>query len=125
MSRQENKIQGFNNLTKSLRLQHLRYLLRRSKASQKRLRLDEYNSKLRSILKNCTKIIEANHQHVKQDTIRGARRDRAHQRRALAGPRRRGNRHLDKSHIAAHTYPTNTNTGISNSEWTSTFLRAG
>lgn len=112
------KLHGFNNLTKSLSFNIYDICYARSKASQ----IDyleyideEYNSeKLKRILEEVTNIIEANIVNISTQDYepRGASVtvliNEGHYPRSddvLA--------HLDKSHIAAHTYPeNNTNTGI-------------
>ena len=114
------KLQGFNNLTKSLSFNIYDICYARSKASQNDYLeyIDEvYNSKkLRSILEEVTKIIEANIINMSSQDYdpRGASvtvlinegHSPIYENGMVA--------HLDKSHIAAHTYPeTNTNTGIS------------
>jgi S-adenosylmethionine decarboxylase proenzyme, Escherichia coli form len=115
------KLQGFNNLTKSLSFNIYDICYARSKASQNDYLeyIDEvYNSKkLRSILEEVTRIIEANVINMSSQDYdpRGASVtvliNEGH------SPVYEGGgalAHLDKSHIAAHTYPeTNTNTGIS------------
>jgi len=113
------KLHGFNNLTKSLSFNIYDICYARSKASQ----LDyleyideEYNSeKLRCILEEVTNIIEAKVVNISTQDYdpRGASVtvliNEGHY------PRTEGVlAHLDKSHIASHTYPeNNTNTGIS------------
>jgi S-adenosylmethionine decarboxylase len=114
------KLQGFNNLTKSLSFNIYDICYARSKASQNDYLeyIDEvYNSKkLRSILEEVTRIIEANIINMSSQDYdpRGASvtvlinegHSPIYESNAVA--------HLDKSHITAHTYPeTNANTGIS------------
>jgi S-adenosylmethionine decarboxylase len=114
-------LQGFNNLTKSLSFNIYDICYARSKASQNDYLeyIDEvYNSKkLRSILEEVTHIIEANIINMSSQDYdpRGA---------SVTVLINEGHHpilesdavvaHLDKSHIAAHTYPeTNSITGIS------------
>jgi len=115
------KLQGFNNLTKSLSFNIYDICYARSKASQIDYLeyIDEvYNSaKLRSILEEVTNIIEAKIVNLStQDYApRGASVtvliNEGHHPRESSGLMELA--HLDKSHIAAHTYPeNNTNTGI-------------
>ncbi len=111
-------LQGFNNLTKSLSFNIYDICYARSKASQIDYLeyVDEaYNStKLREILEEVTNIIQANIINISTQDYdpRGASVtvliNEGHQvQSSVTG-------HLDKSHIAAHTYPeTNTKTGIS------------
>lgn len=111
-------LQGFNNLTKSLSFNIYDICYARSKASQIDYLeyVDEvYNStKLREILERVTEIIQANIINISTQDYdpRGASVtvliNEGHQvQSSVTG-------HLDKSHIAAHTYPeTNTKTGIS------------
>jgi S-adenosylmethionine decarboxylase len=112
------KLQGFNNLTKSLSFNIYDICYARSKASQIDYLeyIDEvYNSeKLRSIVEGVTEIIQARIVNISSQDYdpRGASvtvliNEGHHPRNpdALA--------HLDKSHIAAHTYPENNiDTGI-------------
>ena len=112
------KLQGFNNLTKSLSFNIYDICYARSKASQ----IDyleyideEYNSeKLRSIVEEVTNIIQARIVNISTQDYdpRGASvtvliNEGHHPRDSgVLG-------HLDKSHIAAHTYPENNiDTGI-------------
>lgn len=110
------KLHGFNNLTKSLSFNIYDICYTRSKASQ----IDyleyideEYNSdKLRSIVEEVTSIIQARIVNISSQDYdpRGASvtvliNEGHNPRNTLA--------HLDKSHIAAHTYPENNiDTGI-------------
>ncbi|MBN2036627.1 MAG: adenosylmethionine decarboxylase [Chitinispirillaceae bacterium] len=116
------KLQGFNNLTKSLSFNIYDICYARSKASQidyLEYIDDMYNSeKLRSLLEDVTDIIQAQVVNIStQDYYpRGASVtvliNEGHLALGMAG----GDyvAHLDKSHITAHTYPeTNTRTGIS------------
>ncbi|MDG5815268.1 adenosylmethionine decarboxylase [Chitinispirillales bacterium ANBcel5] len=113
------KLQGFNNLTKSLSFNIYDICHAKSKSSQ----IDyleyideEYNSeKLRSILEEVTNIIQAKIVNISTQDYdpRGASVtiliNEGHH------PREEGDvvAHLDKSHIAAHTYPeNNTENGI-------------
>ncbi len=104
------KLHGFNNLTKSLSFNIYDICYARSKASQ----IDyleyideEYNSeKLRSIVEEVTSIIQAKIINISSQDYdpRGASvtvliNEGHHPRDTVA--------HLDKSHIAAHTYPEN------------------
>jgi S-adenosylmethionine decarboxylase len=114
------KLQGFNNLTKSLSFNIYDICYARSKASQIDYLeyIDEvYNSeKLRSIVEEVTNIIQAKIVNISTQDYdpRGASVtvliNEGHypledDRIVVA--------HLDKSHIAVHTYPeNNTNTGI-------------
>lgn len=111
------KLQGFNNLTKSLSFNIYDICYARSKASQidyLEYIDDVYNSeKLRSILEEVTNIIQAKVVNISTQDYdpRGASVtvliNEGHHPRDVVG-------HLDKSHIAAHTYPeNNTITGIS------------
>lgn len=113
------KLQGFNNLTKSLSFNIYDICYARSKASQNDYLeyIDEvYNSaKLRSILEEVTRIIQANIINMSSQDYdpRGASVtvliNEGHY--PVSGS---SVAHLDKSHITAHTYPeTNTRTGIS------------
>ncbi|MBD3241847.1 MAG: adenosylmethionine decarboxylase [Chitinivibrionales bacterium] len=114
-------LEGFNNLTKSLTFNIYDICYARSKASQEAYLEyidEEYNSiKLRTILEEVSRIIQAKIVNLSTQDYdpRGASvtalineghhplQERPY---ALA--------HLDKSHLAAHTYPeTNTRTGIS------------
>ncbi len=109
------KLQGFNNLTKSLSFNIYDVCYARSKASQIDYLeyIDEmYNSaKLRSILEEVTNIIEAKIVNISTQDYdpRGASVtiliNEGHY------PRENDENtvlaHLDKSHIAAHTYPEN------------------
>lgn len=114
-------LEGFNNLTKSLTFNIYDICYARSKASQEAYLEyidEEYNSvKLRTILEEVSRIIQAKIVNLSTQDYdpRGASvtalineghhplRDRPF---SLA--------HLDKSHLAAHTYPeTNCRTGIS------------
>ncbi|MBD3317384.1 MAG: adenosylmethionine decarboxylase, partial [Chitinivibrionales bacterium] len=112
------RLEGFNNLTKSLSFNIYDICYARSKASQIDYLeyIDEvYNStKLRAILEHVTKIIDAKIINIATQDYdpRGAsvtvliNEGHIPQGAAFA--------HLDKSHIAAHTYPeTNAHTGIS------------
>jgi S-adenosylmethionine decarboxylase len=114
-------LQGFNNLTKSLTFNIYDICYARSRASQEEYLeyIDEkYNSrKLRTILEEVTRIIQARIVNISTQDYqpRGASVtcliNEGHYSRddspyAVA--------HLDKSHLAAHTYPeTNERTGIS------------
>jgi S-adenosylmethionine decarboxylase len=115
------KLQGFNNLTKSLSFNIYDICYARSKASQNDYLeyIDEvYNSKkLRSILEEVTRIIEANIINMSSQDYdpRGASVtvliNEGHNPVLTEGG---VVAHLDKSHIAAHTYPeTSSITGIS------------
>ena len=113
------KLQGFNNLTKSLSFNIYDICYARSKASQNDYLeyIDEvYNSKkLRSILEEVTKIIEANIINMSSQDYdpRGASVTVLINEGHTALPQGT-TAHLDKSHIAAHSYPeTNPVTGIS------------
>lgn len=104
------KLHGFNNLTKSLSFNIYDICYARSKASQ----IDyleyideEYNSeKLRSIVEEVTRIIQAKIVNISTQDYdpRGASVtvliNEGHEPRDTVA-------HLDKSHIAAHTYPEN------------------
>ena len=114
------KLEGFNNLTKSLSFNIYDVCYARSKASQTDYLeyIDEkYNSeKLRSIIEEVTGIIEARIVNISTQDYepRGASVtvliNEGHSAHQLPGQVA----HLDKSHIAAHTYPeTNSATGIS------------
>jgi len=114
------KLQGFNNLTKSLSFNIYDICYARSRASQidyLEYIDDVYNSeKLRAIAEDVTKIIDAKIVNIStQDYIpRGASVtvliNEGHHTAGTDGVLA----HLDKSHIAAHTYPeNNSNTGIS------------
>ena len=116
------KLQGFNNLTKSLSFNIYDICFARSKASQLGYLEyidDVYNSeKLRSILEEVIRIIQAKIVNISTQDYepRGASVtvliNEGHNTRA--GDERGILAHLDKSHIAAHTYPeNNTETGIS------------
>jgi S-adenosylmethionine decarboxylase len=115
-------LQGFNNLTKSLSFNIYDICYARSKASQEEYLSyidEEYNSrKLHAILEEVAAIIQAKIVNISTQDYepRGASVTclineghhplNDHSNMALA--------HLDKSHLAAHTYPeTNTRTGIS------------
>ncbi len=107
------KLQGFNNLTKSLSFNIYDICYARSKNSQIDYLeyIDEvYNSeKLRSILEEVTNIIEAKIVNISTQDYdpRGASVtiliNEGHHPREEKGVLA----HLDKSHIAAHTYPEN------------------
>ncbi len=118
---QKISLEGFNNLTKSLTFNIYDICYARSKTSQEAYLEyidEEYNSvKLRTILEEVSRIIQAKIVNLSTQDYdpRGASvtalineghhplLDKPH---ALA--------HLDKSHLAAHTYPeTNSRTGIS------------
>lgn len=111
------KLQGFNNLTKSLSFNIYDICYARSKASQIDYLeyIDEvYNSeKLRSIIEEVTNIIQARIVNISSQDYdpRGASvtvliNEGHHPRDPVLA-------HLDKSHIAAHTYPENNiDTGI-------------
>ncbi len=114
------KLQGFNNLTKSLSFNIYDICYARSKASQTDYLeyVDEqYNSKkLRAILVEVTKIINAKIINISTQDYdpRGASVtvliNEGHQVAAESAI----TAHLDKSHITAHTYPEmNSKTGIS------------
>jgi S-adenosylmethionine decarboxylase len=113
------KLQGFNNLTKSLSFNIYDICFARSKASQNDYLdyVDEvYNSKkIRSILEEVTRIIEANIINMSSQDYepRGASVTVLINEGHASSPQ--GSvAHLDKSHIAAHTFPeTNSITGIS------------
>lgn len=111
------KLKGFNNLTKSLSFNIYDICYARSKASQIDYLeyIDEvYNSeKLRSIIEEVTSIVQARIVNISSQDYdpRGASVtvliNEGHH------PRDTELAHLDKSHIAAHTYPENNiNTGI-------------
>lgn len=115
------KLEGFNNLTKSLSFNIYDICYARSKASQNDYLEyidEEYNSKkLQSIIEEVTRIIEARIVNLSTQDYdpRGASVtaliNEGHHplmdSHAYVG-------HLDKSHIAAHTYPENNpDTGIS------------
>jgi S-adenosylmethionine decarboxylase len=113
------KLQGFNSLTKSLSFNIYDICYARSKASQNAYLdyIDEvYNSKkIRSILEQVTKIIEANIINMSSQDYdpRGASVTVLLNDRQPILPEDHFF-HLDKSHISAHTYPeTNPETGIS------------
>jgi S-adenosylmethionine decarboxylase len=111
------KLQGFNNLTKSLSFNIYDICYARSKASQIDYLeyIDEvYNSeKLRSIAEEVTSIVQARIVNISSQDYepRGASvtvliNEGHHPRNPILA-------HLDKSHIAAHTYPENNiDTGI-------------
>jgi S-adenosylmethionine decarboxylase len=114
------KLQGFNNLTKSLSFNIYDICYARSRASQLDYLEyidDEYNSeKLRTIAEEVTNIIEAKIVNISTQDYdpRGASVtvliNEGHHTLDSDGVLA----HLDKSHIAAHTYPeNNTKTGIS------------
>lgn len=114
------KLQGFNNLTKSLSFNIYDICYARSRASQLDYLEyvdDVYNSeKLRSIAEEVTNIIEAKIVNISTQDYdpRGASVtvliNEGHHPLENEGVLA----HLDKSHIAAHTYPeNNTKTGIS------------
>lgn len=114
------KLQGFNNLTKSLSFNIYDICYARSRASQidyLEYVDDVYNSeKLRSIAEEVTNIIEAKIVNISTQDYdpRGASVtvliNEGHHPLENEGVLA----HLDKSHIAAHTYPeNNTKTGIS------------
>ncbi len=114
------KLQGFNNLTKSLSFNIYDICYARSRASQLDYLEyvdDVYNSeKLRSIAEEVTNIIEAKIVNISTQDYdpRGASVtvliNEGHHPLENEGILA----HLDKSHIAAHTYPeNNTKTGIS------------
>ena len=117
------KLEGFNNLTKSLSFNIYDICYARSKTSQMGYLEyidDVYNSeKLRSILEEVTNIIQAKIVNISTQDYdpRGASVtiliNEGHQQ--LEGPEGPGFvAHLDKSHITAHTYPeNNSKTGIS------------
>jgi S-adenosylmethionine decarboxylase len=116
------KLQGFNNLTKSLSFNIYDICYARSKASQMDYLEyidDVYNSeKLRSILEEVTSIIQATVVNISTQDYdpRGASVtvliNEGH--RALGSGGGNYVAHLDKSHITAHTYPeNNAKTGIS------------
>lgn len=112
------RLEGFNNLTKSLSFNIYDICYARSKASQIDYLeyIDEmYNStKLRAILEEVTKIIDAKIINIATQDYdpRGASVTVLINEGHL--PQGATVAHLDKSHIAAHTYPeTNTHTGIS------------
>jgi len=108
------KLHGFNNLTKSLSFNIYDICYAPSKSSQNDYLeyIDEvYNSeKLRSILEEVTNIIEAKIVNISTQDYdpRGASVtiliNEGHSPMAMAG---HAVAHLDKSHIAAHTYPEN------------------
>jgi S-adenosylmethionine decarboxylase len=113
------KLQGFNSLTKSLSFNIYDICYARSKASQYDYLdyIDEvYNSKkIRSILEEVTRIIEANIINMSSQDYepRGASVTVLINEGHLSVPQATV-AHLDKSHISAHTYPeTNPVTGIS------------
>jgi S-adenosylmethionine decarboxylase len=112
------KLQGFNSLTKSLSFNIYDICYARSKASQNDYLdyIDEvYNSKkIRSILEEVTRIIEANIINMSSQDYepRGASVTVLINEGHLVPQETVA--HLDKSHISAHTYPeTNPVTGIS------------
>jgi S-adenosylmethionine decarboxylase len=118
------KLQGFNNLTKSLSFNIYDICYARSKASQLdyvEYIDDVYNSeKLRSILEEVTNIIQAKVVNISTQDYdpRGASVtvliNEGHQSLDSVGGGGDFVAHLDKSHITAHTYPeNNTLTGIS------------
>jgi S-adenosylmethionine decarboxylase len=114
-------LEGFNNLTKSLTFNIYDICYARSKSSQEKYLEyidEEYNSnKLRAILEEVTRIIQAKIVNLSTQDYdpRGASvtcliNEGHHP--LLHGSYALG--HLDKSHLAAHTYPeTNRKTGIS------------
>jgi S-adenosylmethionine decarboxylase len=113
------KLQGFNSLTKSLSFNIYDICFARSKASQNDYLdyVDEvYNSKkIRSILEEVTRTIEANIINMSSQDYepRGASVTVLINEGHAPIPTHAA-AHLDKSHIAAHTYPeTNPVTGIS------------
>jgi S-adenosylmethionine decarboxylase len=116
------KLEGFNNLTKSLSFNIYDICYARSKSSQidyLEYIDDVYNSeKLRSLLEDVTSIIQAKVVNISTQDYdpRGASVtvliNEGHHTLGMGGGDFVG--HLDKSHITAHTYPeTNTKTGIS------------
>ncbi len=114
------KLQGFNSLTKSLTFNIYDICYARSKASQNDYLeyIDEvYNSKkLRSILEEVTTIIQASIINISTQDYepRGASVAVLINEGHAAYPGQSVTAHLDKSHIAAHTYPeTNPHSGIS------------
>jgi S-adenosylmethionine decarboxylase len=114
------KLSGFNNLTKSLMFNIYDICYARSKASQNDYLeyVDEvYNSsKLRSILEEVTRIIQASIINISSQDYdpRGASVTVLINEGHVATPSSGVTAHLDKSHIAAHTYPeTNPISGIS------------
>ncbi|MDD5674322.1 MAG: adenosylmethionine decarboxylase, partial [Chitinivibrionales bacterium] len=113
------KLVGFNSLTKSLSFNIYDICYARSKASQNDYLEyidEEYNSaKLRSILEEVTRIIQANIISMSSQDYdpRGASVTVLINEGLRASPAGEV-MHLDKSHITAHTYPeTNGATGIS------------
>jgi S-adenosylmethionine decarboxylase len=117
------KLEGFNNLTKSLSFNIYDICYARSKTSQLgyiEYIDDVYNSeKLRSILEEVTNIIQAKIVNISTQDYdpRGASVtiliNEGHQQLEGAGGKDFV-AHLDKSHITAHTYPeNNSKTGIS------------
>jgi S-adenosylmethionine decarboxylase len=114
------KLQGFNNLTKSLSFNIYDICYARKKASQDGYLeyIDEvYNSKkLRSIVEEVTGIIQASIINISTQDYepRGASVTALMNEGHLMYPGQSITGHLDKSHIAAHTYPeTNPHSGIS------------
>lgn len=118
---QKIRLQGFNNLTKSLSFNIYDVCYARSKASQEEYLQyvdDEYNSrKLRTICEEVTSIIQAKIVNVSTQDYepRGASVtvliNEGHAPHTESASHVA---HLDKSHIAVHTYPeTNSQTGIS------------
>jgi len=113
------KLQGFNNLTKSLSFNIYDICYARSKSSQNDYLeyIDEvYNSKkLQSIVEEVTQIIQA--KIINMSTQDYEPRGASVTVLINEGHMTSGSdvtAHLDKSHIAVHTYPeTNSNTGIS------------
>lgn len=114
------RLSGFNNLTKALSFNIYDICYARSKGSQDEYLeyIDEvYNSaKLRTIIEEVTSIIQAKIVNISTQDYepRGASVtaliNEGHHMGDMAGTVA----HLDKSHIAAHTYPeTNLQTGIS------------
>ncbi|MBD3391612.1 MAG: adenosylmethionine decarboxylase [Chitinivibrionales bacterium] len=114
------KLQGFNNLTKSLSFNIYDLCYARTKASRNDYLeyIDEaYNSKkLRSILEEVTSIIQASVLNISSQDYdpRGASVTVLINEGHVIHPGAGVTGHLDKSHIAAHTYPeTNPHSGIS------------
>jgi S-adenosylmethionine decarboxylase len=121
------KLQGFNNLTKSLTFNIYDICYARSRKSQEEYLEyidEEYNSeKIKTILEEVTKIIDAKIVNISTQDYdpRGAsvtflinEGHMADSEITAYVPESAVIAHLDKSHIAAHTYPElNSDTGIS------------
>ncbi|MBD3344561.1 MAG: adenosylmethionine decarboxylase [Chitinivibrionales bacterium] len=115
------KLEGFNNLTKSLSFNIYDICYARSKASQEDYMnyIDEaYNSKkLQSIVEEVSRIIQAkiiNMSTQDYDPLGASVTVLINEEGLIPSGAGSATAHLDKSHIAIHTYPeTNSYTGIS------------